>query len=187
MQCHFHPDRLSVETCEVCQRPMCGACLWYAESGERLCAVHGEVWQAQGKAVHPPERYAEGIAFSEASAADPPKPKVPYQGNSNDLNALLALALGVSSLLACWGLWYLLPFLAFVLGLVAWLHARDAIDPKRTRLLAGGAMASGGIFLLLAFGFVVTCLMCYVAAIAISTGPSVGVTPTPRFFLTPTP
>ena len=187
MQCHFHPDRLAVETCEVCKRPMCGACLWYAESGERLCAVHGEVWRAGGKAVHPPERYAEGIAFSEASAADPPKPKIPYQGNSNDLNALLALALGVSSLLACWGLWYLLPFFAFVLGLVAWLHARDAIDPKRTRLLAGGAMASGGIFLLLAFGFMMMCLMCYVATIAISNGPSAGVTPTPRFFLTPTP
>ena len=187
MNCVFHPDRISVETCEACKRPVCGECLWYADSGERLCPVHGEVWQLQGRAVQPPQRYAEGIAFSQVSAANPPKPNVPYQGNSNDVGALVALILGVSSLLACWGFWYILPMVAFLLGLVAWLHARDSIHPKRTRWMAGGAMATGGIFLLLAFGFIMMCMMCYVFMLALPpTRPTFG-TPTPFIFSTPTP
>jgi hypothetical protein len=101
MKCHFHPDRTSVEACEVCGRPMCAECLWYADSGERLCPVHGELWQLQDRPTHPPERYAAGMAFSQISAATPPKPKTPCQGNSNDLNALLALILGVASVLSC--------------------------------------------------------------------------------------
>jgi len=166
---------------------MCGECLWYADSGERLCPVHGEVWQAQGKAVYPPQRYAEGIAFSQVSAANPPKPHVPYQGNSNDMMALVAIVLGLSSLLACWGLWYLLPLVAFLLGLVAWLHARDALNPKRTRWLASGAMAAGGLFLLITFGFILMCMMCYIVTLTTSTRSGGFGTPTPFFFPTPTP
>lgn len=187
MNCHFHPDRISVETCEVCKRPMCGECLWYADTGERLCPVHGEVWQLQGRAVHPPQRYAEGIAFSQVSAASPPKPNVPYQGNGNDVGALTAFILGVSSLLACWGFWYVLPLVAFLLGLVAWLHARDSLNPKRTRWMAGGAMASGGLFLLLAFGFFVMFMMCYVVMMATTIRTGGYGTPTPFRFPTPTP
>lgn len=188
MNCHFHPDRVSVEACEVCRRPVCGDCLWYAGSGERLCPVHGEVWQAQGREVHPPHRYAEGIAFSQVSAANPPRPLVPYQGNSSDLTAFVALVLGISSVLSCLGFWYLLPLVGFLLGLVAWLHAREAVNPTHTRWMAGSAMATGGAFLLFSFGFVMLCMMCYVFAIAASSGPvSVFGTPTPFFFPTPTP
>lgn len=112
---------------------------------------------------------------------------MPYQGNSNDVGALVALILGVSSLLACWGFWYILPVVAFLLGLVAWLHARDSIHPRRTRWMAGGAMATGGIFLLLAFGFIMMCMMCYVFMLALPpTRPTFGA-PTPFIFSTPTP
>jgi hypothetical protein len=189
MNCHFHPDRVAVEACEICKHPLCGECLWYAESGERLCPTHAEGWQAQGRVVHPPQRYAEGIAFSQVSAANPPRPSVPYQGNSSDLTALVALMLGVSSVLACWGLWYLLPMVAFLLGMVAWLNARNAVNPARTRWLAGGAIATGGSFLLFSFGFIMICMMCYVFAI-VASRPLAGFnTPTPFFFptLTPTP
>lgn len=187
MNCHFHPDRLSVEICEVCRRPMCAECLWYADSGERLCPVHGEVWQLQGKAVHPPERYAEGIGFSQVSASDPPKADLPYKGNGNDLNALIALILGISSVLACYGFWYILPLIAFLMGLVAWLHARDSHNPNRTKWLAGGAMASGGIFLLLTFGFIILCLMCYVFTASLPNTNFANTTPTPFRFPTATP
>jgi hypothetical protein len=169
----------------VCQRPLCAECLWYAESGERLCPVHGELWQLQGKTVQPPERYAAGIAFSQISAAEPPKPQTPYQGNSNDLNALLALMMGIASVLACYGFWYLLPFVAFLLGLVAWVQARDALNPKRTKWLAGGAMISSGVLLLAIFALVTAIMMCAVfsASITSRSGPP----PTPYFYATPTP
>lgn len=187
MNCTFHPDRLSIEACEVCKRPVCAECLWYAESGERLCVVHGEVWQAQDRVVHPPQKYASGIGFSQVSAASPPQPDVPYKGNSSDLNAFIAFVLGISSVLACFGVWYVLPLIAFLLGLVAWLHARDSLNPSRSRWLAGSAVASGGIFMLMAFGFIVMCMMCYIVSFA-STASSGGFfTPTPFRLVTPTP
>ena len=40
-----------------------------AESGERLCPDHAADFLKAGKTVTPPERYAEGIVHSEASAA----------------------------------------------------------------------------------------------------------------------
>jgi hypothetical protein len=164
---------------------VCAECLWYAESGERLCPVHGELWQLQGKAVSPPERYAAGIAFSQISAANLPQPQTPYQGNGNDVNALIALIMGVASVLACYGMWYVLPVVAFLLGLVAWFHARDSLNPKRTQWLAGGAMASGGVLLIVAFMFGVAILMCAVFSSGLPnrSGPP----PTPYLFPTPTP
>jgi hypothetical protein len=147
--------------------------------------VHGELWQLQGKAVSPPERYADGIAYSQISAAEPPKPQIPYTGNSNDLNAFIALLMGIASVLACYGFWYVLPVAGFLLGLMAWLHARDSLNPRRTKWLAGGAMASSGVLLLVAFGFIVFILMCMVFSLSlpVRSGPP----PTPYFFPTPTP
>jgi hypothetical protein len=187
MNCTFHPDRLSIEACEVCKRPVCAECLWYADSGERLCVVHGELWQAQGKVIHPPQKYADGIGFSQISAANPPEREVPYKGNSSDLNALLAFLLGIASVLSCLGFWYVLPVFAFLLGIVALLHARDALNPTRTRWLAGSAVATSGIFMLIIFGFIVLCMMCYIVSLA-STASSGGFfTPTPFRLVTPTP
>lgn len=168
----------------MCGRPMCADCLWYADSGQRLCPVHGELWQLQGRPVQPPERYAAGSAFSQVSAADPPKPHIPYQGNSNDLNALLALFMGIAGVLACYGAWYLLPVAAFLLGLVAWLNSRNALNPGRTRWLAGAAMASGGFLVLAALALVMAILMC---AIFTANQPRNGPTRPTYYYSTPAP
>ncbi|MBI3359552.1 MAG: hypothetical protein HY023_00390, partial [Chloroflexi bacterium] len=79
----------------MCRKPVCGSCLWYAESGERLCPEDAAIWRASGRTVFPPERYAEGIPLSEASSAAPPPDQAPYRGNSIDVTALLATAVGL--------------------------------------------------------------------------------------------
>lgn len=144
--CFQHPDRPAVEHCEECQRALCGSCLWYAESGERLCPEHAAYGLQSGRAVIPPERYAEGIAHSEASAARPAQATAPYQGNSTDVTALLAAASGVLALGACFGMSWLMPVVAFGLGLASWLQSKESLDPKRTQWLSGVGMVTGGLF-----------------------------------------
>jgi hypothetical protein len=172
--CFRHPGRLAVEHCETCRRPVCGSCLWYAEGGQRLCPDHAAEALKDGHTVTPPEQYAAGIASSEASAARAPAgaPAAPYHGNSTDLTALLAAASGGLALLYCAGLVWTVPFFAFALGLVAWLQARDALNPNRTRWLAGLGLAGGGVFLLIFLGFLLIIGMCMLASLASMWGPS---------------
>jgi hypothetical protein len=187
--CYRHPTRLAVEHCEVCSRPVCGSCLWYAENGQRLCPDHAAERLKAGETVTPPEKYAEGIVHSEASAAQAGGGgrRWPYQGNSTDLSALVAGLIGVGTLLSCFGLAWALPFLAFGLGLVAWLQAKDAADPHRTRWLAGLGLAGGGIYLLFILGWFLLVLMCMLPVwISIVTaGPQVNPIPTPLPVITP--
>ncbi len=184
--CHRHPARLAVEHCETCRRPVCGSCLWYAETGQRLCPDHAAEALRAGQTVTPPERYAAGIGPSEVSAARAPAAYLPYKGNSTDLGALLAALAGLAALLSCAGFSWLLPILGFVLGLVAWLHARDSADPSRTRWLAGLGLAGGGIFIAFFFLFFAGFAMCMLASfIAAASQPSGFPTPLP--FITPTP
>jgi hypothetical protein len=131
--------------------------------------------------VAPPERYSEGIAHSEAAAARPAGPAQPYQGNSTDLGALIAALAGVTALLSCAGLSWVIPLVAFILGLVAWLHARDAANPGRTRALAGLGLAGGGIFVLFLIGFALIMLLCFLLAFlsSVPVGPRLIPTPTP--------
>lgn len=185
--CYKHPDRLSVEHCEVCQRPVCGACLWYAESGERLCPDHATEWLQAGKAVTPPERYADGIHHSQASAAQPPAQRIPYKGNGTDLTALVALVTGLAALLTCAGFAYVLPFLALGLGLVAVLQAKDALNPQRAQWMGAVGLAGGGIFLLFVlamFVFFAACFLLVTLASSSGPGPYV-VTPLPLATVTP--
>jgi hypothetical protein len=162
--CYRHPSHLAVEHCEICRRPVCGACLWYAESGERLCPDHAAEFLQQGRTVTPPERYAQGIGPSEVSAARPAMSNLPYQGNSTDVSALLAAVAGLSALLSCAGFTFLFPIVAFALGLAAWLQARNSADPTRTRWLAGFGVASGGVFVAVILVFVAGLSMCFLAA-----------------------
>jgi len=165
--CFRHPDRLAVEQCEVCRRPLCGACLWYAESGQRLCADHAAELLRAGQAVTPPERYAEGIHHSQRSAAAPPQPNLPYKGNSTDVTALVAAVTGLASLLSCGGFYYFLPLIALVLGLVAWLQAKDAFDPKRARWLGVVGLAGGGVFILTVLAFFAFFALCFILQFAL--------------------
>jgi hypothetical protein len=182
--CHRHPSRLAVEHCERCRRPVCGACLWYAESGERLCPDHAAELLQQGRTVIPPERYAEGIGPSEVSAARAPRAAQPYQGNSTDVTGLLAALIGVATWLSCFGFTWLFPLMAFALGLVAWLQARDSADPSRTRWLAGFGLASGGVFVVFTLMIVLGMAACMLAAFLASAAQPSGF-PTPPPFPTP--
>jgi hypothetical protein len=165
--CFRHPDRPAVERCEVCRRPACGSCLWYAESGERLCPDDAAIWRVSGRTVFPPERYAEGISSSEASAAAPAPDQAPYRGNSTDLSALLSALIGVVGLASCFGAVYVLPLIAFALGLVGWLQAKDSVNPRRTRWLSGVGLASGGVFILGALCLATLCLVMFVISLAV--------------------
>jgi len=185
--CYKHPDRLAVEHCEACQRPVCGACLWYAESGERLCPDHASEWLEAGKAVTPPERYAAGIHHSQASAAQPPAQNIPYKGNGTDLTALAALMTGLGALLTCAGFAYILPILALGLGLVAVLQSKDALNPQRARWMGLVGLAGGGVFLLFFLLMVVFFASCFLLTmLASSSGPGPYVV-TPIPFSTATP
>ncbi len=165
--CYRHPERTAVEFCEVCRKPLCATCIWYAEEGHRLCPDHATEWLQAGKAVLPPERYAEAMHFSQASAAKPmPEADVPYKGRTADLSALLALVFGLSSLLACAGLYFVLPFMALGLGVLAWAQARQAYDPVRARWLGGVGLATGGALTLVMVGSVVLFGLCWLAVFA---------------------
>jgi hypothetical protein len=185
--CFRHPERASVEHCEICRRAVCGLCLWYAESGERLCPEHAAEFQQAGKKVIPPDRYAAGIALSEASAARPAQPPVPYQGNSVDVTALIAAVMGSLTLAWCAGIAWIIPLLAFIFGLTGWLQAKSASDPRRTRWLSGIGMASGGLFLgISVFGFLIF-FLCFFSFFAASglLGPGLRSTPIPLATITP--
>jgi len=184
--CYQHPDRPAVEQCEICRRPVCGSCLWYAETGERLCPEHAARLEREGRAVTPPGRYAAGIMSSEISAARPPNDDAPYKGNSTDVAALVAAVTMVLSLAACTGLWWALPLLAFGLGLAGWLQAQNSLNPRRTRWLSGVGLFGGGALLLAVLVFFGACLLLtfgpLIFASLLRTGPG---GPVP--FATPTP
>jgi hypothetical protein len=160
---------------------VCGSCLWYTEAGQRLCPDHAADALKAGQAVTPPERYAGAIGPSEAAALRPAAPAQPYQGNSTDLTALIAALAGAAALLSCAGLSWVIPVVAFILGLVAWLHARDAADASRTRALAGLGLAGGGVFVALIAGFALILLLCFLLAFlsSVPVGPRLLPTPTP--------
>ena len=166
---------------------MCGWCLWYAESGERLCPDHAAEFLRQGRAVTPPERYAEGIGPSEVSAARTPGANQPYQGNSTDVTGLLAAFSGVVAWLSCFGLTWLFPLMAFAMGLAAFLQARDSADPARTRLLGGLGVATGGVFVLFFFVFLAGFMACFLTIFFSSAMQPTGGFPTQPPFLNPTP
>jgi hypothetical protein len=154
--CANHPDLVAVEHCEICGRPLCGHCLWYEEeSGRRLCENHAMEMKAAGAKVLPPETYAEAIDPSlvrrpggvVAEAAIPGQKF--YQGNSQDLGALIAAVVAITTLASCAGGAYCLPVFALILGIAMYSNASAAHDPQRTRKLAGVGIGVGALFLVL--------------------------------------
>jgi hypothetical protein len=140
---------------------------------------------------------AEGSGESTAGAAAPPvppvqepgpwssgeptpaaattRPQVTFMGNSYDLTAVLAAALGVLMVvtcLTCGTAYYCVPPAAVVLGLVGLISTKDAVDAERTRLLSWIGIAGGGIVLLL----IVLGIVAYVGLIvlAVAAGNSSG-------------
>jgi hypothetical protein len=221
LDCSNHPDRAAIEKCEVCGKPLCGYCLYYTDDGQRLCEQHAQIAKQNGLTIIPPAVYADGIIASQAEAKrqalaerninatfdlsdlEVPKPKgavsknrAIYQGNNNDLNAFLGMLFGVLSFSACCGLIYCLPFAAVLMGFMAIVNAKEAIDPRRTRQQGYIAILTGGVFALGIAG----CVIFYVATIAgastlgattynptLFTFPTNTVTPAPISTHTPTP
>jgi hypothetical protein len=153
--CANHPDIAAVEHCEICGRPLCGHCLWYEEDGRRLCENHAMEVKAAGGKVLPPETYAEAIdpglvrrpAGATAEAVMPGQKL--YQGNSQDLGALIAAVVALTTLASCAGGAYCLPIFALILGVAMYSNASAAQDPRRTRNLAGIGIGVGALFLFL--------------------------------------
>ena len=159
--CTFHADHAAIEHCEVCHRPLCDLCLWYADDGRRLCVSHAKAHESTGGQVYSPKTYDEAI--QPQSVTDPasapvhtPFSRAPYRGNSYDVYAALAVVVGATSLASCMGFVYCLPFFSGILGLAAMMNAKNALDPKRTQTL--GAIGLGvsllGLFpIVLFFGY----------------------------------
>jgi hypothetical protein len=172
-QCVFHPEHQAVERCEVCDRALCGLCLWYTDDGHRLCEIHARERQAAGEPVLPPETYAEAINSSLVrnglQGVENGPDGAPYQGNSQDLGALLAAIMAGTTLFSCVGGAYCLPVLAAALGLAAYLKADQAVDPRRTRILSGISLGVGALMLLCIVGYLVMVMGFVFFSIAVST------------------
>ncbi|MBN1581121.1 MAG: hypothetical protein JXA89_10490 [Anaerolineae bacterium] len=149
VQCIHHPQYQAIEHCEHCHVPLCGKCLWYVESGERLCERCAKAWQEVGHVVYPPEQFAEGIQPTLKQPVADAQPRHPYEGNSVDLAGFAAACLGGMMLLYCIPcLNALAPLLGLLVGIIALVEAKRAANPARTRILAGIGVAGGGLVLL---------------------------------------
>ena len=115
---------------------------------------------------------------------------MPYQGNTLDVLALVAVVIGVVAFSANFGAVYLFPIFGIVLGIVAVLQARQSLNPKRTATLgwvAIGTSAVGILFwMLILFGCLgLTFLPIFLNNILSPSSPVIYATSTPYF--TPTP
>ncbi|GAB4578056.1 MAG: hypothetical protein Fur0022_07880 [Anaerolineales bacterium] len=148
--CTFHPDHVAIEHCEICHRPLCDLCLWYADDGRRMCATHARAHKTTGGEVHPPETYDEALQPRELN--DPllpvPPDRAPYRGNSTDVYAALAVVMGATSLASCMGFAYCLPIVSGIVGLVAMMNAKNALNPQRTRTFGAIGLGIGLLGLL---------------------------------------
>ena len=158
LYCYFHPERIALERCEVCNKPLCAYCLYYAEDGQRLCVEHAAEARALGLHVDEPAAYADQLIGAQVGADRKRKrglrdaESTLYKGNSTDLTALIALVLGVVTLGSCCGGLYCVPVVGLLLALWGLLNARKAYDPSRTRKLSAIALAASGVVVLIIVG-----------------------------------
>ncbi len=149
-QCIHHPDYPAIEFCESCRVPLCGQCLWYAESGQRLCERCARAWQEAGHTVYEPEQFAAGIQPTLTPPTTKPEPRGAYSGNTADLVGLIAACLGGVVFLYCVPcLSALAPLLGLILGLYALSEAKHAVNPGRTQVLGGIGIIGGLLVLVL--------------------------------------
>lgn len=155
LTCANHPDRIALEQCEVCDKPLCAYCLYYTEDGQRLCAEHARRARQLGLRIEEPALYADQLLGAQAGADRKHKREREHQatglytGNSTDLLGLIGLLIGAISLIACCGAGYCLPVVGFVFSLVALINARHAVDPRRTRRLGIVGMLVSGVWVIL--------------------------------------
>jgi hypothetical protein len=158
LYCVNHPDRVALERCEVCRKPLCAYCLYYTEDGQRLCDEHADEARRRGMYVEEPGQYAEQLIGAQVGMVRKEKRGVKaeegelYKGNSNDVTALIGMLAGIVSLTMCCGGVYCLPFVGFIASLVALLNARKSYDPKRTRRFGIIGLLFSGVWVLIIGG-----------------------------------
>lgn len=158
LYCENHPDRIALERCEVCHRPLCAYCLYYTEDGQRLCHKHAEEARLRGLRIEEPDAYAEQLIGAQAGATRKEKRGLAasdrelYKGNSNDLLAFAGLLVGLVSLGTCCGGGYCLPFGGFLLSLMALINAKKSYDPRRTRRLGVFGLLLSGVWVVIIAG-----------------------------------
>ncbi|MBI5929328.1 MAG: hypothetical protein HY862_08475 [Chloroflexi bacterium] len=176
--CENHSDRAAIEHCEICNKALCGYCLYYTVDGQRLCKEHALQAEAQGVQVIPPAVYAAGIIPAQARASESATPseevgggrktkgavtgkRVMYQANNNDVMGLVALVVSVIGMSMCCGAGVCLPLVGFFMSILALINAKDAVDTKRTRQQAFIGLGASG---LLGLGFL-ACIGFYAVGI----------------------
>ncbi len=197
LNCSNHPDRIALERCEVCGKPLCAYCLFYTGDGQRLCEKHAQEARRLGLPVEEPAAYADQLIGAQVGAVRKQKHEQNddglYRGNSTDVLGFLGLLLGLISLAACCGAAYCLPVVGFVLSLIALINAKDSYDPRRTRRMGLAGLLVSSVWVVV----IVACIAVYGLSLstAFSTfrGPTwyistlSGATQTPTPTATPTP
>lgn len=171
-RCANHDDHIAIESCEICDRPLCALCLWYSDDGLRLCEEHAHERREQGQVVYPPTTYADALRnklVRPDGAND--SPEATYQANRQDVNALVSAVMAVTAIFSCCGGVYCLPIVALVMGALAYAGADRAFDPSRTRRLAGVGLGAGALMLITVFGCVMLYAILLIVALASSPGP----------------
>jgi hypothetical protein len=168
LNCVNHPDRIAIERCEVCHKPLCAYCLYYAEDGTRLCEEHADVARRAGMRIEEPGAYAEQLIGAQIGMQHKQKHGQThseaglYKGNSTDLMSLVGMLFGLMAFGACCGGAYCFPVVGFVLSLIALINARDSYDKRRTRRLGLIGLLASGVWMLA----VVACIVVYVMALS---------------------
>ncbi len=193
LHCINHPERVALERCEVCHKPLCAYCLYYTGDGQRLCQEHAEEARLRGAQVEEPGAYAEQLIGAQVGASGKVKRGQQatddnlYRGNSHDVTSFIGMLLALITAASCCGAGYCLPIVAFVLSLVGLLNAGKAFDPRRTRKYSLiGLLVSGG-FVLVIVGCIALYSMSFTTLIRSASNSSWWPTVVPLVTDTPTP
>ncbi len=106
-------------------------------------------------------------------------PHATYEGNTNDLVALISLILALTSLALCFSLnygIYCLPLVVLVLGIITVATARSSLKPERSRQYGWISVGIGGAMILLVL-FACICFAIFYGALFVNAFTN---TPLPR-------
>jgi len=84
-----------------------------------------------------------------------------YRANNQDVQSFVAMLMSFTVPMMCCGAGYCLPFVALILGVMALINAKDAVDPARSRQQAWISLVVGGGTVVLFIG----CMVLYFGAI----------------------
>ena len=110
----------------------------------------------------PPSQEIPAPEAAELTPQPPPPPagapRITFRGNTYDLAAFGSLISGVivlGSCLTCNTIYYCLPILPIILGLIGIVSSNQAVDARRTRTWSWIGIAAGVLFLALVLAAIV--------------------------------